>query len=139
MYIDMYTNPNFSKYDMSSVNGGIMAGSTCPVEVVNTCIEKLNAKNIVVVYGMTETAPVITLSTINDSLENRTQSIGRASEHQEVKLVDLNGRIVPINEPGELLVRGYNTMIGYWNDKEKTDEIFTSDRFLKTGLILNCL
>jgi fatty-acyl-CoA synthase len=110
-----------------------MAGSTCPVEVIKNCIEKLNAKNIVVAYGMTETAPVITLSTIHDSLENRTQTIGRVLEHQEVKLVDLNGGIVPINEPGELLVRGYNTMIGYWNDKEKTEEIFTPDRFLKTG------
>jgi long-subunit acyl-CoA synthetase (AMP-forming) len=50
--------------------------------------------------------------------------------------VDKEGKILPVNEPGELLVRGYNTMIGYWNDKEKTDECYTHDRFFKTGYTL---
>ena len=84
-------------------------------------------------YGLTETSPVITLSTIHDTLENRTQTIGRVLEHLEVKVVDKNGHIVPVNTPGELWVRGYNTMIGYFNDRDKTDETYTPDRFLKTG------
>ena len=82
---------------------------------------------------MTETSPVITLNTVHDTLENRTQSIGRALDHVEIKVVDNQGKIVPIDEPGELLVRGHNTMIGYWENKEKTDETYTHDRFLKTG------
>ncbi len=86
-----------------------------------------------VAYGLTETSPVITLGTINDSLERRTQTIGKVMEHLEVKLVDKEGIIVPIGEPGELLVRGYSTMIGYWDDEEKTKETYTNDRFLKTG------
>lgn len=133
MFIDLYTNKNLAKYDLSSVHGGIMAGSVCPKEVVDNCIKKLNAKNICVIYGMTETSPAITVSGIRDSLKHRTQSIGRTKQHLEVKIVDSEGKIVPVNEPGELLVRGYNTMIGYWGDKEKTEEIYTPDRFLRTG------
>jgi fatty-acyl-CoA synthase len=110
-----------------------MSGSTCPIEVVNETIAKMNTKNIVVLYGMTETSPVITLNSKNDTLENRTQTIGKVLGHVEVKLVDTEGKLVPVGQPGELLVRGHNTMIGYWDDKEKTEETFTSDRFLKTG------
>lgn len=84
-------------------------------------------------YGLTETSPVITLCAKHDTLENRTQTIGKVLEHMEVKIVDNEGKLCPINEPGELLVRGYNTMIGYWDEKDKTDETFTPDRFLKTG------
>ncbi|RMZ93200.1 acyl- synthetase family member mitochondrial-like [Brachionus plicatilis] len=136
MFIDLYTNRNLAKYDLSSVHGGIMAGSVCPLDVVDNCIKKLNTKNICVIYGMTETSPAITVSSIKDSLKHRTQSIGRTKEHLEVKIVDSEGKIVPVNEPGELLVRGYNTMIGYWGEKEKTEEIYTSDRFLRTGDIV---
>lgn len=82
---------------------------------------------------MTETSPVITSNSKSDSLENRTQTIGRTLEHLETKVVDTEGKIVPVNTPGELLVRGYNTMIGYWGEKEKTEEVYTSDRFLRTG------
>ncbi len=133
MFVDLINHPSFAKYDLSSVNAGVMAGSTCPRELVNDCVTKLNAKNVVVVYGLTETSPVITMGTIKDPLELRTETIGRAVEHTEIKVVDPEGNVVPINEPGELLVRGYQNMIGYWDDKKKTDETFTSDRFLKTG------
>jgi fatty-acyl-CoA synthase len=110
-----------------------MSGSTCPIEVVQKVVEKLNAKNIVVIYGLTEASPVITRNSINDSLEKRTQTIGTAIDHVEIKLVDKNGNIVKTNEIGELYARGYNTMIGYYDDNEKTNETYTHDRFLKTG------
>jgi fatty-acyl-CoA synthase len=82
---------------------------------------------------MTESSPLITLNSIDDTFENRTETIGKAIEHIEIKVVDTNGRAVPIGQPGELLVRGFNTMIGYWDDEAKTKEVYTSDRFLKTG------
>ncbi len=110
-----------------------MSGSTCPPEVVNECVTKLYTKNMVVIYGLTETSPVITANSVNDSLKNRTQTIGKPLEHLEVKVVDQNMNIVKCGEPGELYVRGYNTMIGYWDEKLKTEEAYTHDRFLKTG------
>lgn len=84
---------------------------------------------------MTEASPLITMNSPNDTLENRTETIGKGLEQTEVKVVDQEGNIVRIGEIGELLVRGYNTMLGYWNDKQKTDETYTPDRFLKTGFV----
>lgn len=110
-----------------------MSGSACPTDVVNDVVTKLNAKNIAIVYGLTELSPVITLSSKKDTLENRTQTIGRAMEHSELKVVDKDERIVAINESGELYVRGYGTMVGYWDEKKKTEEVYTHDRFFRTG------
>jgi fatty-acyl-CoA synthase len=110
-----------------------MAGSTCPQEVVIEASNKLNISNIVVVYGMTETSPVVSMSSINDSSELRTATIGKPLEHLECKVVDENYRVVQYNQPGQLLVRGYSTLIEYWNDKDKTTDTYTYDRFLKTG------
>lgn len=76
---------------------------------------------------------VITANTITDNLENRTQTIGRPMDYVEIKVVDQENKLVKVNESGELLVRGYNTMLGYWDDKEKTEEVFTQDRFYRTG------
>ena len=83
---------------------------------------------------MTESSPLITMNSPHDSLKNRTETIGKCLEQTEIKVVDHQGKIVSINEIGELLIRGYNTMLGYWGDKEKTEETYTADRFLKTGL-----
>ena len=91
-----------------------MTGSTCPLEIVQETVKKLNVTEIVVGYGLTETAPVITISSVHDSLENRTQTIGRPMGHLEVKVVDKDGHIIPHDETGELLVRGYSTMIGWF-------------------------
>ena len=98
--------------------------------IKNDCKQKKNG------YGMTESSPLITVNLPEDSLEKRTKTIGKGLEQTEIKIVDNKGRIVKVNETGELLVRGYNTMLGYWNDKTKTDETYTQDRFLKTGYLL---
>ena len=82
---------------------------------------------------MTEMAPVITYNLRDDKLEKRIKTIGKLTQHCEAKIVDQDGLIVPVNQPGELQVRGYNCMIGYWDEKSKTDESLTPDRFFKTG------
>ncbi len=107
-----------------------------PLELLKNCMKVLGAKSALVGYGMTETSPLITINSVYDNLENKTHTIGKAIEHAEIKVVDSNGKTVALNQPGELLIRGYNTMLGYWGDKKRTEETFTNDRFLKTGLIL---
>ena len=111
----------------------ILGGSMSPLELLKNCMKVLGAKSALVGYGMTETSPLITINSVHDTLENKTHTIGKAVDHTEIKVVDLNGKTVPLNQPGELLIRGYNTMIGYWGDKKKTEETYTNDRFLKTG------
>lgn len=137
MFIDLLTHQNLENFNVSSLFSGIMAGSTCPSEVVSECVKKLNTKDIVVVYGLTETSPAISSCHVEDTLENRTQTIGKPLEHVECKIVNEKNQIVLIGQPGELLVRGYLTMIGYYNDKQKTEETFTPDRFLRTGDVVS--
>ena len=90
-------------------------------------------KDFVVCYGMTETSPVTFQGFTSDSLEVKTSTVGFPSNHQEMAVMDSEGRIVEAGVEGELVTRGYSTMLGYWEDKEKTDEAITPDRWFHTG------
>ena len=76
---------------------------------------------------------MITANRVTDSLENRTQTIGRVMDHSEIKVVDAEGNLLKVNQKGQLLTRGYNTMLSYWDEEDKTKEVYTADRFYKTG------
>ena len=82
---------------------------------------------------MTETSPVSFQSSTEDPLERRVSTVGRIQPHLEVKIVDMNGRIVPTGTPGELLTRGYSVMLGYWGDEERTREAIDAARWMHTG------
>ena len=89
---------------------------------------------VAICYGMTETAPVSTMTRVDDSLERRTQTVGRAMPHIEVKIVDpVDGRTVPLGVKGEVCTRGYSVMLGYWNEPEKTAEAIDAARWMHTG------
>ena len=80
MFIAELEHPNFSRYDFSSLRTGIMAGSPCPIERMREVSDKMNMKEIVIVYGLTETAPGITMSTTDDSLERRVTTVHHGPE-----------------------------------------------------------
>ena len=82
---------------------------------------------------MTETSPVTFQGFTSDSLEVKTSTVGFPSNHQEMAVMDGEGRIVEAGVEGELVTRGYSTMLGYWEDREKTDEAITPDRWFHTG------
>ncbi|XP_014667052.1 PREDICTED: acyl-CoA synthetase family member 2, mitochondrial-like, partial [Priapulus caudatus] len=133
MFIDMLNHENFPKYDMSTLRTGVMAGSPCPTEIMKQVVTKMHMPDVTICYGTTETSPVTFQSYMNDPLEKRVSSIGHPASHVEVKVVDSENRLVPINTPGELCTRGYTTMLGYWGDEEKTRECILPDRWYKTG------
>jgi fatty-acyl-CoA synthase len=134
MFIAMLGHPSFPEKDLSSLRTGIMAGSVCPVEVMKRCIADMHMAEVAIAYGMTETSPVSCQTLIDDDLERRTASIGRAHPHVEVKIVDPEtGEVVPRGEPGEFCTRGYSVMLGYWNNEEKTREAIDSDGWMHTG------
>jgi fatty-acyl-CoA synthase len=134
MFIAMLGHPTFPEKDLSSLRTGIMAGSVCPVEVMKRCIADMHMAEVAIAYGMTETSPVSCQTLIDDDLERRTASIGRAHPHVEVKIVDPEtGEVVPRGEPGEFCTRGYSVMLGYWNNEEKTREAIDSDGWMHTG------
>ncbi|WP_433591365.1 AMP-binding protein [Nocardia sp. CA-145437] len=134
MFIAELADPDFDAYDLSSLRTGIMAGSPCPVEVMKQVIERMGMREVSICYGMTETSPVSTQTRRDDSLVQRTATVGRAGPHIEVKIVDpVTGVTVPIGTAGELCTRGYSVMLGYWGQPEKTAEAIDSARWMHTG------
>jgi len=133
MFIAQLDHAEFGRFDLSSLRTGIMAGSPCPIEVMKRAVAKMNLSEITIAYGMTETSPVSFQSSTADPLERRVSTVGRIQPHLEVKIVDLEGRIVPTGTPGELLTRGYSVMLGYWADEDRTREAIDVARWMHTG------
>ena len=134
MFIAMQHHPDFAARDLSSLRTGIMAGAVCPVEVMKRCIEDMHMAEVAIAYGMTETSPVSCQTLIDDDLERRTASIGRAHPHVEIKIVDPDtGETVDRGEPGEFCTRGYSVMLGYWREGDKTAQAIDSDGWMHTG------
>lgn len=134
MFIAELNLPTFDTYDLSSLRTGIMAGSNCPVEVMKDVIEKMGITEITIAYGQTESSPVITQTRVDDSLERRTDTVGRALPNVEVKIVDPDTQEeVAAGVQGELLTRGYHVMKGYYKQPEETAKVLTGDGWLHTG------
>ena len=90
-------------------------------------------REVTIAYGMTETSPVSFQSATDDPLERRVSTVGRIHPHVEVKVVDLEGRVVPRGERGELCTRGYSVMLGYWDEPEKTADVLDANGWMHTG------
>jgi fatty-acyl-CoA synthase len=120
MFIAELDHPRFAEFDLSALRGGIMAGSPCPIEVMKRVNTQMNMRDVTIAYGMTETAPVSFQSAIDDPVDRRVSTVGRVQPHLEVKIVDAEGRTVPVGEKGELCTKGYSVMLGYWDDEAKT-------------------
>jgi fatty-acyl-CoA synthase len=133
MFIAILNHPDFARFDLTSLRTGIMAGSPCPIEVMKRVTTEMHQRQLTIAYGMTETSPVSFQSSAEDPLERRVSTVGRIHPHLEVKIVDLDGRIVPCGTPGELLTRGYSVMRGYWGDEENTREVIDPARWMHTG------
>lgn len=134
MYIAMLEHPDFEKYDFSSLRTGIMAGSPCPVKVMEAVVERMNMREITITYGQTEASPATTMTTTDDSLELRVATVGRSMPHVETKIVDPEtGRTLGPGEVGEFCSRGYNTMKGYYKMEEATRQVIDKDGWLHSG------
>ncbi|MFN2463168.1 MAG: AMP-binding protein, partial [Candidatus Dormibacteria bacterium] len=134
MFIGELDHPDFSRFDFSTLRTGIMAGSPCPVEVMKKVQAQMHMQQVTICYGMTETSPVSTQSTMDDPLEKRVATTGRVHPHLEVKVVDPEtGEVVPRGSSGELCTRGYSVMLGYWNDEDATRRAIDAARWMHTG------
>lgn len=134
MFIAVLDHPLFEKFDFSTLRTGIMAGSNCPVHVMEQVIEKMNMGDITICYGLTEGSPVMTYTRIGDDLRLRVETVGRALPHIEVKVIDLDtGQTLPPNTQGEVCCRGYNVMKGYYNNEDATREAIDADGWLHSG------
>lgn len=134
MFIAMLADPDLPHREVSSLRTGIMAGATCPMELMKRCINELNMAGLAIAYGMTETSPVSCQTRVDDDLDRRTATVGRVHPHVEIKIVDpVTGKTLPRGATGEFCTRGYSVMTGYWNDAERTREAIDPDGWLHTG------
>ncbi|VEB42077.1 Long-chain-fatty-acid--CoA ligase [Chromobacterium violaceum] len=133
MFIAMLDHPRFAEFDLSSLRTGIMAGSPCPVEVMRRVIDRMHMAEVTICYGMTETSPVSLQSATDAPLEQRVSTVGSAHPHVELKIVDAEGGVVPRGQSGELCVRGYSVMLGYWEDEAMTCAAIDAEGWMHTG------
>ncbi len=134
MFIAELEHPEFARFDLSSLRTGIMAGAPCPIEVMKKVVERMHCSEMTIVYGQTETSPVITGSAVHDSLEARVSTVGRAYPCTEIKIVSSEtGETVPVGQQGELCARGYAVMQGYDDELEATRKTIDPDGWLHTG------
>ena len=133
MFIAQLQHPDFTNFDLSSLRTGIMAGSPCPVEVMKQVIDNMHMDDVTIAYGMTETSPVSTQTSVDDQVERRVSTIGRIQPHLEVKIIDGDGRIVAPGVTGELCTRGYSVMRGYWDEADRTAEAIDAGKWMHTG------
>ena len=132
MFIAELAHPDFRTFDLSSLRTGIMAGSPCPIETMRQVVSEMHMSEVTIAYGMTETSPVSFQSSTTDPLERRVTTVGRIQPRLEAKVIDKDGQIVPRGATGELCVRGYSVMRGYWDDPVRTAEVIM-DGWMHTG------
>jgi fatty-acyl-CoA synthase len=134
MYVAELGYAEFDRFDMSSLRKGVMSGAPCPLELMKRVAERMHCDRMVIPYGQTEASPVITMSSVDDSVELRGATIGEALANTEVQIVDPETKQrLPLGQQGELCTRGYLVMRGYDDDPAATAEVIDSDGWLHTG------
>ncbi|MFG0751740.1 AMP-binding protein [Pseudomonas sp. TYF_14] len=133
MFIAMLDHPSRAHMDLSTLRSGIMAGATCPIEVMRRVIDQMHMAEVQIAYGMTETSPVSLQTGPDDDLELRVTTVGRTQPQLENKLVDADGCIVPRGEIGELCTRGYSVMLGYWDNPQATADAIDPAGWMHSG------
>ncbi len=134
MFISELGLSDFADFDLSSLRTGIMAGSSCPAEVMKRVMADMGMGQVAISYGMTETSPVSLMTRMDDDLARRTETVGRVMPHLEVKVTDpVTGLVAPRGATGELCTRGYSVMLGYWEQPGNSAEAIDDTGWMHTG------
>ena len=134
MFIAQLEHPRFAEFDLSSLRTGIMAGAPCPPALMRRVMQEMHLPEILIGYGETEASPLTHLTSRDDGLERRTETVGTNLPHQEVKVVHVKtGATLPVGETGEICFRGYHVMRGYYGDPEATRKAIDPQGWLHSG------
>jgi len=134
MFISELNHPMFDMFDLSSLRTGIMAGAICPIETMNQVMTKMHMKDVIIVYGLTESSPGMTATRSHNSAEVRATTVGFDFPNVEVKIVNYEtGEPCLSGEQGEICCRGYNVMKGYYKNPEATQKAIDKDGWLHSG------
>jgi fatty-acyl-CoA synthase len=134
MFLAELEDPEFERFDLTSLRTGVMAGALCPEPLMRKVIDRMHLPEMTIAYGLTETSPGLTQTPRDATLIERTQTVGRVLPEIELRIVDpATGEDVPRGERGELWARGYAVMKGYYNMPEQTAAAITADGWLRSG------
>lgn len=131
MFVMELREPDLRRRDLASLRTGIIAGAPVSEELVTRARREM-VPGLEIAYGLTETSPTVSITRPDDPSAKRTQTVGRPLEGVEVKILE-DGRELPRESVGELAVRGFNVMRGYFRQPSETAGVFTSEGFLRTG------
>ncbi len=133
LYQSILAHPDREKYDLSCLRLAVTGAAVIPVELIHRMRRDLTFETIITGYGLTECCGVVSMCRYDDAPETIATTSGRAITDVEVLCVNKNGVEVPRGEPGEVVVRGYNVMRGYFDDASATAETIDADGWLHTG------
>ena len=134
MFVAELEDDTFAGRDLTSLRTGVMAGSPCPIEVMNRVVHDMGAREMTIAYGLTEASPVITQTDADDPVELRVSTVGRPLPGVEVRIVDpVRDAVLGDGVQGELQARGHNVMLGYYDMPEATAAAIVDDGWLRTG------
>jgi len=134
MFMAMLEHPDFPKTDFSCMRTGIMAGSPCPIKVMQDVVDQMHMDQITIVFGQTEASPGCPMSSTDDPIEVRVGTVGRALPEIECRIVSPErGEVLPVGEIGEFGARGYNIMKGYYKMPGATRSAIDAEGWLHTG------
>ncbi|MGQ0805618.1 MAG: FadD3 family acyl-CoA ligase [Actinomycetota bacterium] len=133
LYQSILNHPDRGRHDLSSLRLSVTGAAAIPVELILRMREELTFETIITGYGLTEACGIATMCRFDDDPETIATTSGRAIPGVEVRVVDDQGDEVPRGEPGEVVVRGYNVMLGYLDDPEETAATIDDDHWLHTG------
>jgi len=137
-YLELLASGTVAHKNFSQLRTGIAAGSSIPAEMMRKLHRVLNLTDLTICYGMTETSPVSAMTTTDDPVEKRIDSVGRVLPHVSAKIVDVTDHthVVPVGEKGELAVSGYLVMKEYWGAPEQTREVLVRDEEGKVWMMV---
>ncbi len=134
MFIAELSHPDFADRNFKTLRTGVMAGAPCPVEIMKRVIGDMNCSEMSIAYGLTETAPVITMSEVEDDMDKRVHTVGKVMPCTELKIVSVQtGELVDAGVQGEICARGYMLMKGYDGEPEATAGVIDPDGWFRTG------
>jgi medium-chain acyl-CoA ligase, mitochondrial len=127
VFVDLVATQRKKNLNLPEMEYAIIGGSVCTPALMQEARNVLGIKKFRSIYGLTEATSTVFHSLPDEDSQIVENFVGCVGDHIEAKVVDKDGKTVPFGQPGELCVRGYCTMLGYYNDDKKTEETLDSD------------
>ena len=133
LFQSILMHPDLDPADIATLKKATTGAAVIPTQLIVDMRHTLGIDTVITAYGLSETCGLVTMCRQGDSPDVIAHTSGRAIPNIEVAIMDTEGRICDADEPGEIVVRGYNVMVGYFNNPEATAETIDADGWLRTG------